>query len=74
MLPGGLRRLPVANVQRFRGRLRSMRDRLKAATLEPAEARARMTAWEAQASFAHTRRIRNAILGERQPRGRPLQG
>jgi hypothetical protein len=63
LLPGNLRHLPEANVARFRARLRSMRDKWRAGTLPEAEARPRITAWEAHAAFAHTRKLRNAILG-----------
>jgi len=70
LLPNGLRRLPEANVARFRGRLRAMRDRFRAGTLSEADARPRITAWEAHANFAHTRKLRNAVLGEKGPGGK----
>lgn len=69
LLSNGVRRLPEANVARFRGRLRAMRDRFRAGTLSEAEARPRITAWEAHASFAHTRKLRNAVLGKKGPVG-----
>jgi retron-type reverse transcriptase len=60
----GLRRLPEANVARFRGRLRGMRDQLAAGTITPADATARVSAWAAHAEHADTWRLRRAILGE----------
>lgn len=72
LLPNGMRHLPGANVARFRGRLRAMRDKLPAGTLSQAEARPRIQAWEAHAAFAHTRKLRNAVLGEKGPSGRTL--
>ena len=69
LLPNGVRRLPEGNIRRFRGRLRGMRDQLSAGRLSVAEARTRVTAWEAHAGFAHTRKLRNAILGEIKPGG-----
>jgi hypothetical protein len=65
LMPGGRRRLPADNVTRFRGRPRSMRDRVQAGTLDPADARARIRAWEAHAAFAQTRKLRGAVLGPR---------
>ncbi len=62
LVRGGLRRLPEDSVTRFRGRLRSMRDRIGAGTLDPQAAATRIQAWEAHAAFAHTRRLRRAIL------------
>lgn len=74
LLPNGVRRLPEANVARFRGRLRSMQDKLRAGTLTLDEARPRIQAWEAHAAFAHTRKLRNAVLGEKRPGGRCRPG
>lgn len=73
-MPDGVRRLPEANVTRFRGRLRAMRDRFRAGTLTESEARPRIQAWEAHAGFAHTRKLRNAVLGEKGPGGRRKPG
>jgi retron-type reverse transcriptase len=70
LLPDGRRRLPPEGVARFRGRLRSIRDQVRAGTLGEAEARARIAGWEAHAGFAHSRRLRNAILGTKDARGR----
>jgi RNA-directed DNA polymerase len=72
LAPDDMRRLPETNVTRFRKRLRTIRDLLKTGSLREVDARARITAWEAHAAFAHTRKLKNAILGEKGPRGRPL--
>ena len=50
------------NVRRFRNRLRSMRDRLRAGTMTPEEARPRIASWVAHARHANTRRLRRALL------------
>ena len=63
LLPDGRRRLPEANVRRFRGRLRSMKDRLRAGAMTPEEARPRIASWVAHARHANTRRLRRALLG-----------
>ena len=42
-----------------------MRDRFLAGTLTGAEALPSITAWEAHANSAHTRKLRNAVLGKR---------
>lgn len=60
----GHRRLPEANVTRFRGRLRGLRDQLKAGTVAAADVDARVGAWVAHASNADTWRLRRAILGK----------
>ena len=62
LLPDGRRRLPEANVHRFRGRLRSMRDRVRAGTMTPEEAHPRVASWVAHARHAATRRLRRALL------------
>jgi hypothetical protein len=73
--PGG-RRLPEANVRRFRNRLRGLRDRWRAGGVDAAEVTARVEAWIAHASHADTWRLRHAIFRDgwfdpvRQP-GRP---
>jgi len=74
LIPNGVRRLPQANVARFHGRLRAMRDKVRAGTQTEAEARPRIQAWEAHAGFAHTRKLRNAVLGEKGPDGRRKPG
>ena len=62
LLPDGRRRLPEDNVRRFRNRLRSMRDRLRAGAMTPEEARPRIASWVAHARHANTRRLRRALL------------
>ena len=62
LLPGGYRRLPEANVRRFRNRLRSMRDRWHQGHITPEEVVARVCAWIAHANHAHTWRLRHAIF------------
>ncbi len=73
LVPGDLRRLPEANIARFRGRLRAMNDRMAAGKLSEREAAPRVTAWEAHAAFAHTRKLRNAVLGDKRG-GRRIRG
>jgi hypothetical protein len=58
----GRRRLPEDNVRRFRNRLRGLRDRWRAGTVEWADAEARVRAWIAHAANADTRRLRHAIF------------
>ena len=62
LLPNGRRRLPEDNVRRFRNRLRSMGDRLRAGSLTPEEARPRIASWVAHAKHANTRRLRRALF------------
>ena len=62
LLPDGRRRLPEDNVRRFRGRLRSMKDRVRAGTLAPEDARPHIASWVAHARHANTRRLRHALL------------
>ena len=62
LLPGGRRRLPEANVRRFRNRLRGLRDRWRAGTVGRAEVEQRVTAWVAHAAHADTWRLRRAIF------------
>ena len=62
LLPDGRRRLPEDNVRRFRNRLRSMRDRVRAGTVTPEEVRPRVASWVAHARHANTRRLRRALL------------
>ena len=54
LLPGGYRRLPEANVRRFRNRLRSMRDRWRQGQITREEVDARVRAWIAHADHANT--------------------
>lgn len=60
--PGNLRRLPEASVRRFRNRLRGLRDRWRAGTIELDEVQQRVQAWIGHAGFAHTWRLRHAIF------------
>ena len=62
LLPNGRRRLPEDNVRRFRNRLRSMGDRLRAGSLTPEEAQPRIASWVAHAKHANTRRLRRALF------------
>lgn len=59
----GYRRLPEANVARFRNRLRGMRDKWRVGTIKIGDARARIRAWIAHAKQADTWRLRHAMLG-----------
>jgi len=62
LLPGGWRRLPEENVRRFRNRLRALRDRYHAGTVDLDEAMRHIRAWIAHADHADTRRLREAIF------------
>ncbi len=62
LLPRGRRRLPEANVQRFRNRLRGIGDRLAAGSITQDDAQARLRAWVAHAAHADTFRLRQAIF------------
>jgi retron-type reverse transcriptase len=63
LLPGGYRRLPQANVARFRNRLRGLRDRWRAGTVERRDIEAKVRAWIAHGEHAGTWRLRSAIFG-----------
>jgi hypothetical protein len=58
----GLRRLPEANVRRFRNRLRGLRHRWRQGTVEREEVQQRVAAWNAHAAHANTWRLRHAIF------------
>jgi RNA-directed DNA polymerase len=62
-LSPGRRRLPEANVRRFRNRLRGLRDMYRAGTATRATIEARVTSWIAHAVHAQTWRLRHAIFG-----------
>ena len=62
LLPGGRRRLPEANVRRFRNRLRGLRDRWRAGKIDLDEVERRVGAWIAHAEHADTWRLRQAIF------------
>lgn len=59
------RRLPEKAVRRFRGRLRSLRDRWRAGTVAMDEASQKIGAWVAHAEHANTWRLRHAIFSGR---------
>jgi RNA-directed DNA polymerase len=56
------RALPPANVQRFRNRLNSLRDRWRADTTDEAEVRQRVGAWIAHARHADSWRLRQTLF------------
>jgi hypothetical protein len=56
------RRLPEENVRRFRNRLRGLRDRWRAGTIDAAGVTARIGAWIAHAEHANTWRLRHSIF------------
>lgn len=58
----GRRRLPEDAVSRFRNRLRGLRARWRAGSVDEREVRSRIEAWVAHASFANTWRLRHAIF------------
>jgi len=58
----GRRRLPEANVRRFRNRLRGMRDRYRSGTIAMDAVEQRVRAWIGHAAFADTWRLRQAIF------------
>lgn len=62
LLPGGWRRLPEANLRRFRNRLRGLRDRWRAGTIAPDNIAQRVQSWIAHAEHAHTWRLRHALF------------
>jgi len=61
LVPNG-RRLPEANVRRFRNRLRGLRDRWRAGSITRVEVERRVEAWQAHAAHADTFRLRRAIF------------
>ena len=58
----GRRRLPEANVARFRGRLRGLRDKWRAGKVGKADVEARITSWIAHADHADTFHLRQALF------------
>jgi RNA-directed DNA polymerase len=62
VLEPGRRRLPEDNVRRLRNRLRGLRDRWRAGTIDAAAVTARIAAWIAHAEHADTWRLRHAIF------------
>ncbi len=65
VLHPGYRRLPEDNVRRFRGRLRSLRDRWRAGTIDLGAVQRQVGAWIAHADHANTWRLRHAIFRDR---------
>jgi len=61
LMPQG-RRLPAANVTRFRSRLRGLRDRWQAGTIVEDEVRRRVGAWLAHAAHADTQALRATLF------------
>ena len=57
------RRLPDDNVARFRNRLRGLRDRWRAGTLDADRIAGHVIAWIAHARHGSTWRLRRAMLG-----------
>ena len=62
LMPDGRRRLPEDNVQRFRNRLRGLRDQWKQGTVQEHEVRSRVQSWIAHAEHANTWRLRRAVF------------
>ncbi len=62
LLPGGRRRLPEENVRRFRNRLRSLRDRYHAGSVDLDQALRHIRSWIAHAAHADTWRLREAVF------------
>lgn len=58
----GLRRLPEANVRRFRNQLLGLRDRWRQGTVTETAVRQRVQSWVAHAAHAQTWRLRHAIF------------
>jgi RNA-directed DNA polymerase len=59
---GGMRRLPPANVARFRARLQALRAHWGQQGLSAQDARQRVGAWIAHARHAHTAGLRHALF------------
>ncbi len=62
LLPDGGRRLPESNVRRFRNRLRGLRDRWRAGSVESDAVVQHIQAWIAHAEHANTWRLRHALF------------
>ncbi|WP_300340287.1 RNA-directed DNA polymerase [Accumulibacter sp.] len=58
----GARRLPEDDLRRFRNRLRGLRDRWRAGTVDEAEIKQRVSSWIAHAEHADTWRLRHALF------------
>lgn len=59
---GGRRRLPDDNVDRFAGRLRALRQRYRAGSVELPVVRQRVSSWVAHAAHADTWRLRHTLF------------
>jgi retron-type reverse transcriptase len=59
---GGIRTLPDDNVQRFRGRLQSLRARWQNGEQDETAVRQRIQSWIAHAAHADTRRLRRTLF------------
>ena len=62
LLPGGWRRMPEAGVRRFRNRLRGLRARWGAGTIDEENVIQHIQAWVAHARHADSFRLRRAIF------------
>ncbi len=62
LLSNGSRRMPEANVRRFRNRLRGIRDRCRFGDIPCREAQQKVRAWIAHAEHADTWRLRQTIF------------
>ena len=62
LLPGGRRRLPPENVQRFRRRLDALRSQWKAGTVTEDEVKGRIGGWIAHADHADTVSLRHHLF------------
>ena len=74
----GARRLPEDNLRRFRNRLRGLRDRWRAGSVDEVEIQQRVSSWIAHAEHADTWRLRHALFRggwfdpSREPDGPPV--
>ena len=62
LLADGARRLPETNVRRFRNRLRGLRDRWRAGSVEVEAVIQHVQAWIAHAEHANTWRLRHTLF------------
>ena len=84
LMPDGRRRIPHEGVRRFRNRLRGLRDRWRANTINETTVKQRIQAWVAHARHADSFRLRQAIFRggwfdplhepPRKPDGLPVPG
>ncbi len=73
LMPKGFRQIPEAGLRRFRNRLRGLRDRWCAGTIDEDKVKQHVQAWVAHARHADTYRLRSAIFqgGWFDPKGEP---